>query len=127
MLDWALTAGPGSWSRVSATRPGCCRGPQRRGQAVPPDRQPHDALRAVDAGADGLIVEGAESGGLRSDTSLHIFTFLQQMRARVDVPLVAGGGMVDGYGMAGAFALGAEGIMMGTRFISAAESPCTPT
>jgi enoyl-[acyl-carrier protein] reductase II len=82
-----------------------------------------DALRAVDAGADGLIVEGAESGGLRSTRSLHVFSFLQQVRPRVDVPVVAGGGVVDGHGMAGAFALGAEGVMMGTRFITSAESP----
>ncbi len=83
----------------------------------------NDALKAVDAGADGLIVEGAESGGLRSTRSLHLFSFLQQVRSRVDVPLVAGGGIVDGKGMAGAFALGAEGVMMGTRFITSAESP----
>jgi len=83
----------------------------------------NDALKAVDAGAEGLIVEGAESGGLRSTRSLHLFSFLQQVRPRVDVPLVAGGGMVDGKGMAGAFALGAEGVMMGTRFITSAESP----
>ena len=82
-----------------------------------------DALRAVDAGADGLIVEGAESGGLRSEKSLHIFTFLQQVRSRIDVPIIAGGGVADGYGMAGAFALGAEGVIMGTRFISSMESP----
>ena len=83
----------------------------------------NDALKAVDAGADGLIVEGAESGGLRSTRSLHLFSFLQQVRSRVDVPLVAAGGIVDGHGMAGAFALGAEGVMMGTRFITSAESP----
>jgi enoyl-[acyl-carrier protein] reductase II len=82
-----------------------------------------DALRAVDAGADGLIVEGAESGGLRSEKSLHLFSLLQQVRARIDVPVIAGGGIADGRGMAGAFALGAEGVMMGTRFISSAESP----
>ena len=82
-----------------------------------------DALRAVDAGVDGLIVEGAEAGGLRSTRSMHLFSFLQQVRAQVDVPLVAGGGIVDGHGMAGAFALGAEAVMMGTRFITAAESP----
>ena len=82
-----------------------------------------DALRAVDAGVDGLIVEGAEAGGLRSTRSMHLFSFLQQVRAKVDVPLVAGGGIVDGHGMAGAFALGADAVMMGTRFITAAESP----
>jgi enoyl-[acyl-carrier protein] reductase II len=83
----------------------------------------NEALRAVDAGVDGLIVEGAESGGLRSVRSPHLFTLLQQVRARVDVPIVAAGGIADGRGMAGAFALGAEGVLMGTRFMSSAESP----
>jgi enoyl-[acyl-carrier protein] reductase II len=83
----------------------------------------NDALRAVDAGVDGLIVEGAESGGLRGVRSPHLFALLQQVRARVDLPLIAAGGIADGHGMAGAFALGAEGIMMGTRFMSSAESP----
>lgn len=82
-----------------------------------------DALKAVDCGVDGLIVEGAESGGIRGLKALHIFSLLQKVRARVDVPLVAAGGIADGYGMAGAFALGAEGVLMGTRFMSAAESP----
>ena len=83
----------------------------------------NDALRAVDAGVDGLIVEGAESGGLRGVRSPHLFTLLQQVRDKVDVPLIAAGGIADGHGMAGAFALGAEGILMGTRFMSSAESP----
>lgn len=82
-----------------------------------------DALRAVDAGVDGLIVEGAESGGLRGVRSPHLFTLLQQVRAKVDVPMIAAGGIADGHGMAGAFALGAEGIVMGTRFMSSVESP----
>ena len=83
----------------------------------------NDARRAVDAGVDGLIVEGAESGGLRGVRSPHLFALLQQVRAAVDVPLIAAGGIADGHGMAGAFALGAEGILMGTRFMSSAESP----
>ena len=83
----------------------------------------NDAQRAVDAGVDGLIVEGAESGGLRGVRSPHIFALLQQVRAQVDLPIIAAGGIVDGHGMAGAFALGAEGILMGTRFMSSAESP----
>ncbi|MEN3271576.1 MAG: enoyl-[acyl-carrier protein] reductase [Actinomycetota bacterium] len=82
-----------------------------------------EALKAVDAGVSGLIVEGAEAGGLRSTRSPHLFTLLQQIGRRVDVPLVAAGGIVDGIGMAAAFALGAEGVMMGTRFMSCAESP----
>jgi enoyl-[acyl-carrier protein] reductase II len=48
---------------------------------------------------------------------------LQAIRERVEVPLIAAGGIVDGRGMAAAFALGAEGIQMGTRFVASAESP----
>jgi len=48
---------------------------------------------------------------------------LQAIRAKVDVPLIAAGGICDGRGMAAAFALGAEAIQMGTRFVSCAESP----
>ena len=48
---------------------------------------------------------------------------LQAIRERVAVPLIAAGGIVDGRGMAAAFALGAEGIQMGTRFVASAESP----
>ncbi len=81
------------------------------------------ALKAAEAGVDGLIVEGAESGGLRGANALHLFSLLQQVRTRIDLPLVAAGGIVDGCGMAGAFALGAEGVLMGTRFMSAVESP----
>jgi enoyl-[acyl-carrier protein] reductase II len=48
---------------------------------------------------------------------------LQAIRARTDVPMIAAGGICDGRGMAAAFALGAEGIQMGTRFVSCTESP----
>lgn len=81
------------------------------------------ALKAEDAGVAGLIVEGGESGGIRSDESLHTFALLQAVRARVAVPIIAAGGIVDGRGMAAAFALGAEGVVMGTRFMTSAESP----
>src|SRR5262249_44699200 len=83
----------------------------------------NEAQRAVDGGADGLIVEGAESGGLRSRKSPHLMTLLQQGRAAVTVPILAAGGVVDRRGRGTASALGAEGIVMGTRFMSAAESP----
>ena len=82
-----------------------------------------EALKSEDAGVDGLIVNGADAGGLRSTQALHLFALLQQVRQRVDLPLVAAGGIADGVGMAGAFALGAEGILMGTRFLAATECP----
>ena len=81
------------------------------------------AIKAVDAGVDGLIVEGAESAGLRNPEEVHTFALLQAVREKVDVPIVAAGGIVDGRGMAAAFALGAEGVTMGTRFVASFESP----
>jgi enoyl-[acyl-carrier protein] reductase II len=51
---------------------------------------------------------------------------LQAVRERVDLPIVAAGGIVDGRGMAAAMALGAEGVAMGTRFVASAESPVHP-
>lgn len=81
------------------------------------------ALKAVDAGVDGLIVEGAESAGMRNPDEIHSFALLQAVREKVDVPIVAAGGIVDGRGMAAAFALGAEGVTMGTRFVASVESP----
>ena len=81
------------------------------------------ALKAVDAGVDGLIVEGGEGGGFKNPDDVHTLVLLQAVRERTDVPIIAAGGICDGRGMAAAFALGAEGIQMGTRFVSAAESP----
>ena len=81
------------------------------------------ALKAVDAGVDGLVVEGGEGGGFKSPTPVSTMVLLPLVRSRVDVPIIAAGGITDGMTMAAAFALGAEGVQMGTRMVSAAESP----
>jgi enoyl-[acyl-carrier protein] reductase II len=81
------------------------------------------ALKCVDAGIDGLVVEGAEGGGFKNPEEVSTLVLLQAIRARTTVPLIAAGGICDGRGMAAAFALGAEGIQMGTRFVSCLESP----
>ncbi len=81
------------------------------------------ALKCVDAGVDGLVVEGAEGGGFKNPEEVSTLVLLQAIRERVDVPLVAAGGICDGRGMAAAFAVGAEAIQMGTRFVCSAESP----
>ncbi len=80
------------------------------------------ALKAEDAGVDGLVVEGGESAGIRGPEPVHSFVLLQAVRERVGLPIVAAGGIADGRGMAAAFALGAEGVAMGTRFVASAES-----
>jgi enoyl-[acyl-carrier protein] reductase II len=81
------------------------------------------AQKAVDAGVDGLVVEGGEGGGFKNPRPVSTFVLLPLVRSRVDVPIIAAGGICDGVSMAAAFALGAEGVQMGTRMVSAAESP----
>ncbi len=81
------------------------------------------ALKAVDAGVDGLVVEGGEGGGFKNPQDVSTMVLLPLVRSKVDVPIIAAGGIVDGPTMAAAFALGAEGVQMGTRMVSALESP----
>jgi len=81
------------------------------------------ALKAVAAGVDGLIVEGGEGGGFKSPRPVSTMVLLPLVVSKVDVPVVAAGGFLDGPTMAAALALGAEGIQLGTRMVSAAESP----
>jgi enoyl-[acyl-carrier protein] reductase II len=81
------------------------------------------ALKAVDAGVDGLVVEGNEGGGFKAPTGASTMVLLPLIASRVDVPIIAAGGVCDGRSMAAAMVLGAEGAQMGTRMVSAAESP----
>ena len=81
------------------------------------------AIKAVEAGVDGLIVEGGEGGGFKNPNPVASMVLLPLVRSKVGVPIIAAGGMIDGTTMAAAFALGAEGVQMGTRMVSALESP----
>ena len=81
------------------------------------------AQKAVDAGVDGLVVEGGEGGGFKNSREVASMVLLPLVASKVKVPIIAAGGIVDGRTMAAAFALGAEGVQMGTRMVSSAESP----
>lgn len=81
------------------------------------------ALRAVDAGVDGLVVEGSEGGGFKNPSDVSTMVLLPLVASKVNVPIIAAGGFADGRSMAAALALGAEGIQMGTRMVASAESP----
>ena len=83
----------------------------------------YGAMKAIDAGVDGLIVEGGEGGGFKNPRPVASMVLLPLVASKVTVPIIAAGGMVDGPTMAAAFALGAEGVQMGTRMVSATESP----
>jgi enoyl-[acyl-carrier protein] reductase II len=81
------------------------------------------ALKAVEAGVDGLVVEGNEGGGFKAPAGASTMVLLPLIASEVDVPIIAAGGICDGVSMAAAMVLGAEGAQMGTRMVSAAESP----
>ncbi len=81
------------------------------------------ALKAIEAGVDGLVVEGGEGGGFKNSREVATMVLLPLVCSKVKVPVIAAGGIVDGRSMAAAFALGAEGVQMGTRMVSSAESP----
>lgn len=79
------------------------------------------ARRLARQGADALIAEGTEAGGHIGDTST--MCLVPMVVDVVEIPVIAAGGIADGRGAAAAFALGAEGVQVGTRFICAEESP----
>jgi len=79
------------------------------------------AKRLESIGADAIIGEGMEAGGHIGE--LTTMTLIPQLVDAVDVPVIAAGGIADGRGVAAAFALGAEGVQVGTRFMCATE--CT--
>lgn len=79
------------------------------------------AKRMESIGADAVIGEGMEAGGHIGELTTLVLT--PQLVDAVEVPVVAAGGIADGRGVAAAFALGAEGVQMGTRFMCATE--CT--
>src|ERR1700704_5566232 len=81
------------------------------------------AMKAIEAGVDGLVVEGGEGGGFKNSREVSTMVLLPLVCSKVKVPIIAAGGITDGRTMAAAFALGAEGVQMGTRMVSSAESP----
>lgn len=72
-------------------------------------------------GADAVVAEGTEAGGHVGETTT--LTLIPQIVDAVSIPVVAAGGIADGRGMAAAFALGAQGVQVGTRFIATDECP----
>jgi enoyl-[acyl-carrier protein] reductase II len=84
------------------------------------------AVKAAEAGVDGLIVSGTESGGLRTmgpESTNMILTPLVCDLA--DVPVVVAGGVADRRGYRASLALGAEGVQLGTALLASAESPAS--
>ena len=80
------------------------------------------ALKSRDAGVDAVVAEGFEAGGHNGREETTTMALVPQVRQAVDLPLIAAGGIATGAGMLAAFALGAEGCQLGTRFALSQES-----
>lgn len=80
------------------------------------------AVKAADAGVDALVVEGVEGGGFKSALGASTMVLLPLIASRVDLPIIAAGGICDARSAAAAVVLGAEGVQMGTRMLASRES-----
>ncbi|WP_312491834.1 NAD(P)H-dependent flavin oxidoreductase [Pseudomonas cremoris] len=80
------------------------------------------ARKAAAAGVDGLVVVGSEAGGHPPANEVSTLVNVRRVLQEVDCPLVAGGGVADGHGIAALLALGADAVQLGTRFMLSEEA-----
>ncbi len=83
----------------------------------------NQAQKAEAAGADLVVAEGYEAAGINSPLELTTMTLIPQVASAVRIPVVAAGGIGDGRGLLAAFALGAQGVQLGTRLVATKEAP----
>ena len=79
-------------------------------------------LKAQEAGCDAVVGEGVEAGGHNGADQLTTFCLIPQLVDKLNIPVIAAGGIVDGRGILAALSLGAEGVQIGTRFAATVES-----
>jgi enoyl-[acyl-carrier protein] reductase II len=80
------------------------------------------AKKVEDAGCDGVVAEGFEAGGHNGREETTTMCLIPQVAQAVDIPVIAAGGIGTGKTMAAAFALGADGVQIGSRFVASPES-----
>lgn len=80
------------------------------------------ALKAQEAGCDAIVAEGFEAGGHNGREETTTFTLISMVKEKINVPLIAAGGIATGRGMLAAMILGADGVQMGSRFAASVES-----
>ena len=84
------------------------------------------ALKAEEAGADAVVAEGFEAGGHNGREETTTFCLIPMVRDAIKIPLLAAGGIGTGRGILAAFALGADGVQVGSRFAISEESSAHP-
>lgn len=80
------------------------------------------ALKCQEAGVDAIVAEGFEAGGHNGREETTTMVLIPMVRKAITIPLIAAGGIGTGAGMAAAFALGADGVQVGSRFVATPES-----
>lgn len=80
------------------------------------------ALKAQEAGVDAVVAEGFEAGGHNGRDETTTFTLIPMVRQKLNIPLIAAGGIATGRGMLAAMVLGADGVQVGSRFAASVES-----
>jgi enoyl-[acyl-carrier protein] reductase II len=81
---------------------------------------------AQSAGVDAVIAEGVEAAARNGPDELPLFALLPQVADAVTIPVIAAGGIADSRGIVAAFALGAQGVQLGTRFLATSECIAHP-
>ena len=84
------------------------------------------ALKAQQAGVDAVVAEGFEAGGHNGREETTTMVLVPAVKKVLDVPLIAAGGIATGAAMLASFALGSEGVQVGTRFAISSESSASP-
>lgn len=84
------------------------------------------ALKCQDAGVDAVVAEGFEAGGHNGREETTTLCLIPNVRAAIDIPLIAAGGIATGRAMYAMMALGAEGVQMGSRFVCTPEASSHP-
>ncbi|HRH11742.1 MAG TPA: nitronate monooxygenase, partial [Bacteroidia bacterium] len=79
------------------------------------------ALKCQEAGVDAVVAEGFEAGGHNGREETTTMVLIPQVRKSIEVPLIAAGGIANGMQMAAAFALGAEAVQVGSRFVASVD------
>ncbi|PRX41933.1 NAD(P)H-dependent flavin oxidoreductase [Salegentibacter salegens] len=80
------------------------------------------ALKSQEAGVDAVVAEGFEAGGHNGRDETTTFTLIPMVREKIDIPLIAAGGIATGRGMLAAMVLGADAVQVGSRFVATPEA-----
>src|SRR5690606_16419895 len=80
------------------------------------------ALKSQEAGVDAVVAEGFEAGGHNGRDETTTFTLIPMVKEKLEIPLIAAGGIATGRGMLAAMILGADAVQVGSRFVASHEA-----